>query len=337
MEKDIRWKRFFEDKRRYADIINGLGCGGRQLVSADDIQEEEDAGGKRSRDILRRAALGMNFVIAGIENQEEPDYGLPFRSMAYDAGAYGKQMRKIRREVRSAEKAEKAQGQEEADAEGVPEKLMPGEYLYGFRKESRLHPVITFVLYSGEKPWDGARRLHEMLDFTGVPECLQEMTPDYKINVIEIRKLEHTEVFRTDVKQVFDFIRLSGDKEALLELVEGDAHYRNMEEDAAEVITAYANAGELREQMERTRKERKEKGGKADMCKAIRDLMEDSRAEGLAVGREEGRTEGRMEGRKEGRIEMLRLFLYNGGSEEDAMKFMKATREDIKAIRNAML
>ena len=29
MEKDTKWKTFFEDNRRYADIINGLGCGSR--------------------------------------------------------------------------------------------------------------------------------------------------------------------------------------------------------------------------------------------------------------------------------------------------------------------
>ena len=321
MEKDTKWKTFFEDNRRYADVINGLGCGGRQLVSADDLQAEDSTSGKRSRDALRRVALGMNFVIVGIENQEEPDYGLPFRNVAYDVGVYGKQMRKIRREVQN---------------ESAPESLMPGEYLYGFKKDSRLHPVITFVLYSGEKPWDGARSLHEILDFTGVPESLKEMTPDYKINIIEIRNLENTKVFQTDVKQVFDFIRLSGDKEALLKLVEGDDGYHHMDEDAFEVITTYTNSKELQEQMEKMQQESR-KGEKKDMCKAIRDLMDDSRAEGLAMGREKGRIEGRAEGQAEGRMEMLRLFLLNGGSEEDAMKFMKATREDIDAVQNVTL
>lgn len=173
MEKDTKWKTFFEDNRRYADVINGLGCGGRQLVSAVDLQEEDSTSGKRIRDALRRVALGMNFVIVGIENQEEPDY---------------------------------------------------------------------------------------------------------KINIIEIRNLKHTEMFQTDVKQVFDFIRLSGDKEALLELVEGDDNYHHMDEDAFEVITTYTNSKELREQMEKMQQESR-KGEKKDMCKAIRDLMDDSNTE----------------------------------------------------------
>lgn len=28
MEKDSKWKRYFSDNRRYADIINGIGCDG---------------------------------------------------------------------------------------------------------------------------------------------------------------------------------------------------------------------------------------------------------------------------------------------------------------------
>ena len=41
---------------------------------------------------------------------------------------------------------------------------------------------------------------------------------DYKINLVEIRKLEDTSVFKTDVRQVFDFIRCSNDKNALKKL-----------------------------------------------------------------------------------------------------------------------
>ena len=330
MEKDTKWKTFFEDNHRYADIINGLGCDGRQLVSANDLQVEDGTSGKRSRDTLRRVAFDMNFVIVGIESQEEPDYGIPFRNMAYDVGVYGKQMMKIRREVRDELKSKKAAKTKQALEPGVSQEegdlksLMPGEYLYGFKKESRLHPVITFVLYCGEKSWDGARSFHDILDFTDVPESLKNMTPDYKVNIIDIRNFAHTEVFQTDVKQVFDFIRLSKDKEALLKLVESDDSYRHMEEDAFDVITTYTNSTELRKQMEQMQQEGMEKGEKKDMCKAIQDLMEDSRE----AGNEEGR--------RNMLIQMIHRFLSNGGTEEEAMRMLEVTREDIEAARKAV-
>ena len=59
-----------------------------------------------------------------------------------------------------------------------------------------------------------------MLDFTDVPDKLRGTISDYKINVIDIRKFENTDVFQTDVKQVFDFIRYSEDRNKLLELVQ---------------------------------------------------------------------------------------------------------------------
>lgn len=141
---------------------------------------------------------------------------------------------------------------------------------------------MTFVLYSGSKHWEGPRTLHEMLDFTDIPEALREMIADYKVNLVEIRKLEDTSVFKTDVRQVFDFIRCSNDKNALKQLVETDDYYRNMEEDAFDVAVQYTNATELIEA-----KEYYEKEGVIDMCKALTELIEDGKQEGRALGKDE--------------------------------------------------
>lgn len=259
MEKDVEWKSFFEDNHRYADIINGIGCGGMQVVKDTDLTEVDTASKKKNRDLLRKAALGMNFVIVGIENQDEMDYELPLRNMHYDVTSYQKQMAKIRKVVR-----ENAKG------------LDPGEYMYGFKKDSKLNPLVTFILYSGKETWEGPDSLHDMLNFTDVPSALRSMVPDYKINVIDIRKFENTEVFHTDVKQVFDFIPCSEDKKKLVELVENDVYYTQMDEEAFDVVTKYTNSKELIKA-----KEYVLEGGKRNVCKAIRDLMDDSREEGI--------------------------------------------------------
>lgn len=297
MEKDTKWEAFFAKNHRYADIINGLGCNGEQIIQADDLQEADNKSGKRSRDALRKAALGMNFIIVGIENQDNVDYRMPFRNMAYDVSIYEKQLAEIHQKVRKH-----------------PKGISSGEYLYGFRKDSKLHPVITFVLYSGKDPWDGAQSLHELLDFTDVPKSLQKLTPDYKINVIEIRKFDHSEIFKTDVRQVFDFIRLSEDKEALLKLVEDDGYYKNMDTDAFNVIAAYTNSGELLHIMNQ---DKNKKGAKIDMCGAIKEMIEDGRADG----------------RIEERSKIILRFLSNGGTEAEAIKMLSVTKEDIETAK----
>ena len=55
--------------------------------------------------------------------------------MSSDTGEYDQQVSKIRKQIRGM-KSKKG--------------LRPGEYLYGFRKNNRLYPVITFVIYYGE-------------------------------------------------------------------------------------------------------------------------------------------------------------------------------------------
>ena len=73
MGKDVEWKTFFEDKRRYADVINGVGCGGKQVVKDTDLTDVDSISKKKERDLIRKVALGINFVFVGIENQEEKD------------------------------------------------------------------------------------------------------------------------------------------------------------------------------------------------------------------------------------------------------------------------
>ncbi|MFR7592108.1 MAG: DUF4351 domain-containing protein [Longibaculum sp.] len=45
------------------------------------------------------------------------------------------------------------------------------------------------------------------------------------------------------------------------------------------------------------------------MCKAIRELMEESELQGAAIGKIEGKLEGIREGKLEGRIEVIQMIL----------------------------
>ena len=142
-----------------------------------------------------------------------------------------------------------------------------------------VYPVVTIVLYGGKKAWDGPESLHDMLDWTDVPEKLRRFVSDYPIHVVKIREFENTEVFQTDVKQVFDFIRCSGDRKALAELVKNDERFQSMEEDAYEVVTQYVKADELIQ----VKDEYRGKDGKVNMCQALKELIEEGRAEGRSA------------------------------------------------------
>ena len=92
-----------------------------------------------------------------------------------------------------------------------------------------------------------------------------------------------TDIFRTDLKQIFDFLQCAKDKERLKKLIEKDSAYQQMEEDAYDMIAAFTN-----EEMYISIKDRCKKEGKVDMCQALRELMEDSKLVGMEEGIEKG-------------------------------------------------
>ena len=65
-------------------------------------------------------------------------------------------------------------------------------------------------------------------------------------------------------------------------------------------------------------------------------IRKEAREDALEEGREEGRKEGREEGKAEGRIGSISLLFINGGSEEDARRFLNASDEEIKKAKEGM-
>lgn len=319
MEKDTLQKRYLSDNERYADLINGFLFAGRQVVSASQLTEMDTQTGSRRlpgfirkgrkrhqkyRDLIRKTAFGVSFAVIGVENQTEVDYLMPLRVMCYDAGEYEHQAADHRKTVR------KMKG------------LSRAEFLSGFTKNSRLMPCMTLVLFYGEH-WDGSRGLHGILDFRDIPGELRNMVNDYRIQLLEIRKLSQTEVFRTDLKQVFDFIRYSNDKKKLRELVQHDPAYREMEEDAYETAAVFTGAKELLEV-----KKFHEEGGKINMCQALTALIADGRSEGRILGRNEGR----MEGQLEEMLRIIRRMSEKGVEAFDIAKLLDKPEDDIEHI-----
>ena len=262
-QKDIALVRFFEDQGRYADLINGFVFQGKQVVSEEDVQELDSRvtgvfGRLRKRfmvqkyrDCVRRVVFGMDIAVVGIENQDKVHYGMPVRVMMEDAADYDKQLRQIRRFHRR-----------KRDLRG-------DEFLSGFAREDKIHPVLTICIYYGSKPYDGAKELYEMMEYQNFPENLKYMLNNYKIQVLEIRSLEDIDRFKTDLREVFGFIQRAF-------TFENEEKFKLMDEDAFDVITALTGSVELESVKDACREE----GGKVNMCEAIKGMIEDGREEG---------------------------------------------------------
>ncbi len=125
------------------------------------------------------------------------------------------------------------------------------------------------------------------MDFTDIPGELREKVNDYRIYVCEVRRFEKTDVFQTDLKQVFDCIRYADNPEKLYELITSDPVYQELDEETYDVIAEHIKTVELLQV-----KEYSQEGGKVNMCGAIAELIQQGRMEGLSQGIEQGIEQG---------------------------------------------
>lgn len=278
-KKDTVTKTFMRENTVFADAFNYLIFNGKKVIQPERLQELDTtelvqliAKGKNNknesvqkyRDILKATVImedeNADYLLLGIENQTEIHYAMPVRNMIYDALQYGNQVAAIA-------------------AQNVKEKKAPtrAEFLSGFYKADKLRPVITLVLHFGADPWDGATSLHEMMYFP--LEEMRTFIQDYKIHLIDPAALKPDELekFSTSLREVLGCIKYSKDKEKLSSFIRNNTRMM-LEINAARVIQAITNITlDLSEEVE-----------EVDMCKAIDDMMQDSREEGKAEGRTEG-------------------------------------------------
>lgn len=187
LKPDIILKNYWNDKEQFADLFNAVLFHGKQVIQAEELEDidteesnilehrEYAESIKASRDIIKiekRATVhGVQLVLFGLENQEHIHYAMPMRIMGYDYGSYKKQYDSNARQYKSAF------GMEE------------DEFLSRMKKTDRFTPVITIVIYYGEKVWDGATSLHEMLQ---IPEEMKPYVNDYKMLLVEARESKLT-------------------------------------------------------------------------------------------------------------------------------------------------
>ena len=144
------------------------------------------------------------------------------------------------------------------------------EFLSRFKKTDRLHPVITLCIYYGENEWDGATSLKEMLE---LPDYMESLVPDYKLNLIQLRNSEGVLFKNRDVQTIFEVSRLIYKKEyGKITSIYKD---QNLANELGIVIGAITGSQEL---INYAASEKE--GGQFNMCTALDELIESGREEG---------------------------------------------------------
>ena len=141
-----------------------------------------------------------------------------------------------------------------------------------------------------------------MFDQTSRP--LLRFVPDYKINLITPEGLseEDLDKFHTEFRNVMKFIKYSDNKNALRNILEDDESFKSVSRDTANLINVVTKSHFKITEDEEV----------VDMCKAMMEIIEESKAEGIGIGREEGIGIGREEGIGIGREEGIGIGREQG-------------------------
>ena len=293
-KKDTALKNFWSDNQRFADLFNAVLFNGKEVLKAEDLKEvDTDVSSiikfndhietvQRILDVVRKTAYGVDFIIWGLENQGKIHYAMPLRHMIGDSLIYLKEYQGI------AAKNRKEKGFKSSD-----------EFLSALKKTDRLHPVITLCVYYGEEEWDGPHNLLEMLE---IPEDLESLVSDYKMNLIQVKKSEQFSFKNEDVNIVFDIVRkIYNEDYAKLTDIYKD---KNISAELGVIIGSIVESQRLINQAMKI----KEKGGELNMCKALEKLMNESEERGKIKGEREGRLYGQQEGKIQGMVLTCRKF-----------------------------
>ena len=280
---DTEGKAYLSNNKFFADAFNFLLYDGEEVIKPEKLKELDTTeltipyGNnarvpvQKYRDLLRlwNAMMDDNaiYVILGAELQNKVHYGMPVKDGLYDMVGYSKQIAEIKRSY----------SKDSDDGEVVIEdgickiKLTSEEFLSGLRKDDKLIPIITAVVYLGDKPWDGPKSLYDMLDIKD--EALKKFIPNYWINLISPADMDEDafKKFHTDLG--FAMMIVKHQSEDADELIMATNH-RKIDRETAVFLNRAVNL-EL--------KYEEEEGG-IDMCRALENKYKEKEVTGAITG-----------------------------------------------------
>ena len=139
--------------------------------------------------------------------------------------------------------------------------------------KEEMKPVIIVVLNMSDRKWGGKLKLEDYFSKSDL-EVLGPLMVNVEMLVIDPHTMgEEFEGLTTDLELILKVIKNKSDKRAFYDYIKSERRFVCLDEVTAKLFSELTNI---------------EKNEEDDMCKAVEDLINDSRAEGEAKGRAEG-------------------------------------------------
>lgn len=183
-EKDTTEKILEAHNDVFSDIMNVYLYEGKRLIKEDELEAAgvttgyvfEDALRAQERDVCKHwKKENVQLALFGIENQSDIDRDMPLRIIGYDGAAYRGQLAVDTKQNRHLNRNHRVR-----------------------------YPVVSVVIYYGQNRWNRPLGLKDVLQ---VPEGLEKFVSDYKMNVMDLRRLsrETVDLFKSDFWFVADY------------------------------------------------------------------------------------------------------------------------------------
>ena len=276
MKPDIQLKKFFEHDDRFLSLFNAYFYHEESVLKEEYLSPDDSEVVKlvasNHIDVIRRYKENEYFALFVLENQSKVDYGMVVPVLRYISLLYERELRKA-----------------------SPNNYTP--------KGTKLPMVRAIVLYTGEKEWDGPRKLSDMILDENGQKIKLDPAEDFFLNLIELNKDVSYNLNNQCVQDFIDLVHQLYD--TTIHLGDTDRVYQRDAVLAAYSITKDEQLKLILEQEE----------GDVKVCEAMRELFEDATnkgiTKGIGIGIEKGRAEGRAEEKIETNTINLRSIMVN--------------------------
>ena len=267
-------KEFLENNAYFVDFFNAYFFDGEKVLEAKNCQEldsemnDSHMNLEKHVNVIRKYNDGNIYSAFIIENQSRVDMSMVVRTATYEFVAYDRMLKKLKKN----------------------------------KVEEKLPMVHILVFYTGEKPWNAARQLSELVE---VDERFKSYFHDYKMNLIEITGNTSYNFNEEDVHNLFYICRSIYDQS----IYEGTINdFGLVKSSVLKVVKTLTDVEWL-------------------------DLKsKEWEAEGIKKGIEKGIEQGIEQGVELGQVLLYKTMLKNGMSENEISKACSISVENQKRV-----
>ena len=268
-----KMKEFLENNAYFVDFFNAYFFDGKRVLKPENCMEldsemnDANMDLEKHVDVIRKYNDGNLYSAFIIENQSCVDPSMVVRAAVYEYVAYERMLKKSKKN----------------------------------KSKEKLPMVNILVFYTGERPWNAARQLSELVE---VDERFKSYFHDYQMNLIEITGNTSYNFNEEDVYNLFYICRSIYDQS----IYEGTINdFGLVKSSVLKVVKTLTDV----EWLDLKELEKKEK---IEMCEAEKRWLEVKSKEWKAEGIELGIKQGIEQGVELGQVLLYKTMIKNGMS-----------------------